>query len=287
MLLVTDLDGTLLTSQKTISPRTRQALVEFHQRGGLLAACSARPVSSIVSLLQQQHADGLFGWCAGFNGGQILEMAQQRIIHSSALSCMNLRDIDRHISLARYPHHFFSAEAIYHRYDRLIAPWTTYEAALFELPLIAAAPGNIFNRHDIYKITLVAAQSKINALYTEVNNRLPYGYTATITGGNYIDIQRDEINKGYAIKKLIQQLNISTEKVVAIGDQQNDISMFASAGIGIAMGNAPDVVKQQASYVTASNDDEGIVCALEWLRCSAHPVTMRQSTMLAENDEPD
>lgn len=59
MLLVTDLDGTLLTSQKTISPRTRQALVEFHQRGGLLAACSARPVSSIVRLLQQQHADGL------------------------------------------------------------------------------------------------------------------------------------------------------------------------------------------------------------------------------------
>ncbi|MCT7052138.1 HAD hydrolase family protein, partial [Salmonella enterica] len=53
MLLVTDLDGTLLTSQKTISPRTRQALIEFHQRGGLLAACSARPVSSIMRLLQQ------------------------------------------------------------------------------------------------------------------------------------------------------------------------------------------------------------------------------------------
>ncbi|ECW3738490.1 HAD hydrolase family protein [Salmonella enterica] len=45
MLLITDLDGTLLTSQKTISPRTRQALIAFRQNGGLLAACSARPVS--------------------------------------------------------------------------------------------------------------------------------------------------------------------------------------------------------------------------------------------------
>ena len=238
MLLVTDLDGTLLTSQKTISPRTRHALVEFHQRGGLLAACSARPVSSMMRLLQQQ-VNALFGWCAGFNGGQILEMAQQRNIHTAALSCMNLRDIDRHIALSLCPHHFFSADAIYH------------------------------------------------ALCADVNNKLPYGYTATITGENYIDIQRSEINKGYAISMLMHQLNITADKVAAIGDQQNDISMFSAAGIGIAMGNAPEVVKRQASYVTASNDDEGIVCALEWLRCSAHPVTMRQSTTLAENNEPD
>ncbi|MBL9235288.1 HAD hydrolase family protein, partial [Escherichia coli] len=54
MLLITDLDGTLLTSQKTISPRTRQALIAFRQDGGLLAACTARPVSSMVRLLRQQ-----------------------------------------------------------------------------------------------------------------------------------------------------------------------------------------------------------------------------------------
>lgn len=287
MLLVTDLDGTLLTSQKTISPRTRQALVEFRQRGGLLAACSARPVSSMVRLLQQQQVDKLFAWCAGFNGGQILEIASQHIIHTAALSCMDLQEIDRSISLSCYPHHFFSADAIYHRDDRLVAPWTTYEANLFELPFISATPEYIFNQHDVYKITLVAEQSKINSLCTAMNNELPCGYMATITGGNYIDIQRAEINKGYAINMLRQQLNIATEQVTAIGDQQNDISMFTTANIGIAMGNAPDAVKQHASYVTTSNDDEGIVCALEWLRCFAHPVTMRQSTTLAENNEPD
>lgn len=287
MLLVTDLDGTLLTSQKIISPRTRQALAEFRQRGGLLAACSARPVSSMVRLLQQQQVDMLFGWCAGFNGGQILEMIPRRIIHTAALSCMDLRNIDRHISLSRYHHHFFSAQAIYHRNDRLIAPWTTYEASLFELPLVTAEQGRIFNREDIYKITLVAEKNKTEALCIEVNNKLPDGYVATTTGENYIDIQRAEINKGYAVNEIIHQFNISSEKVAAIGDQQNDISMFAAAGIGIAMGNAPDAIKQQAAYVTTTNDDEGIVCALEWLRCSAHPVNMRQSTALAENNEPD
>ncbi|EDJ4433532.1 HAD hydrolase family protein, partial [Salmonella enterica] len=185
MLLITDLDGTLLTSQKTISPRTRQALIAFRQNGGLLAACSARPVSSMVRLLRQQQVDTLFSWCAGFNCGRLLEMAGPRIIHAAPLTATDLWNIDQHISLSRYHHHFFSAEAIHHRDDRLIAPWTTYEARLFGLPIITETAENIFNRRNIYKITLVAASSKIDTLCTEVNNHLPCGYYAVVTGENY------------------------------------------------------------------------------------------------------
>ncbi|MGS0066405.1 HAD hydrolase family protein, partial [Escherichia coli] len=134
---------------------------------------------------------------------------------------------------------------------------------------------NIFNCRDIYKITLVAEQEEIPRLCTQLNNQLPDKFSAIVTGDNYIDIQHCKINKGYAISEIIHQSNISTDAVIAIGDQQNDISMFITAGIGIAMGNAPDEVKREASFVTTTNDDEGIVCALEWLRCSAHPVTMR------------
>ncbi len=94
MLLITDLDGTLLTSQKTISPRTRRALIAFRQDGDLLAACSARPVSSMVRLLRQQQVDTLFSWCAGFNCGHLLEMAGQRIIHAAPLSATDLWNID-------------------------------------------------------------------------------------------------------------------------------------------------------------------------------------------------
>ena len=285
MLLVTDLDGTLLTSQKTISPRTRQALGEFHQRGGLLAACSARPVSSIITLLQQQEVAQWFSWCAGFNGGQIMTLPQQQIIHSASLSFGDLKDITHQIS--HYAHHFFSAKAIYHCVKQPVCAWTLYESTLFSHPLINTTMENIFNRRDIYKITLVAAQKQIPRLCAQLNNQLPERFSATVTGDNYIDIQHRKINKGYAINEIIHQSNISADAVIAIGDQQNDISMFTAAGLGIAMGNAPDAVKRQACFVTTTNDDEGIVCALEWLRSSAHPVTMRQSTTLAEKNEPD
>ncbi|EMM4083959.1 HAD family phosphatase [Shigella flexneri] len=287
MLLVTDLDGTLLTSQNTISPRTRQALYEFHQRGGLLAACSARPVSSMTTLLQQHKVAQWFSWCAGFNGGQIITLPQQQVIHSATLSCRDIRDITSYISLSRYMHHFFSEKVIYHCEKSPVPLWTLYESTLFSHPLINTTTENIFNRRDIYKITLVAEQEEIPGLCAKLNNQLPDRFNALITGDNYIDIQLRGINKGYAVNHIIHQSNISIDEVIAIGDQQNDVSMFRAAGIGIAMGNAPCVVKREANFVTTTNDDEGIVYALEWLRCSAHPVTMRQSTMLAENNEPD
>ncbi len=152
-------------------------------------------------------------------------------------------------------------------------------------PIATTLSEDIFNRRNIYKITLVAASPEIDNLCTEVNNHLPCGYYAVVTGENYIDIQRSDVNKGCIIEQLIHHLNISSDKVVAIGDQQNDVSMFAAAGISIAMGNAPDAVKRQAGYVTATNDEEGIVRALEWLRCLTHPVTMRQRLTAAKDNE--
>ncbi|WP_047655702.1 HAD hydrolase family protein, partial [Salmonella enterica] len=71
----------------------------------------------------------------------------------------------------------------------------------------------------------------------------------------------------------------------AICDQPSDFSIVSAAGIGISMGNAPDAVKRQAGFVTATNDEEGIVHALEWLRCLTHPVTMRQRLTAAKDNE--
>lgn len=266
MLFVTDLDGTLLNGQHDVTAKTRQALVDFHQRGGLLAACSARPVSSIIQLLQQQEILALFGWCAGFNGGQIYDVAQQHIIHSACLSQYALRDIDKHLSLSRYAHHYFSSQAIYHRYDQAVSPWTKYEAELFALPLEQMAPGNIINRSDIYKITLVADSTDIYTLHKTACELLPAEYLPTITGSNYIDIQPRDVNKGSAIQHLIHHLAIPLDQVAAIGDQQNDVSMFCVAGSSFAMGNAPQTVKLQAQRVVASHEDDGIAQALQWLR---------------------
>lgn len=266
MLFVTDLDGTLLNSQHNVTPKTRLALLDYHRRGGLLAVCSARPVSSIVQLLQQQEILGLFSWCAGFNGGQIYDVVQQRIMHSDCLSQYALRDIDKHLSLARYAHHYFSTQAIYHRYDQVVSPWTAYEAKIFSLTLEQRAPGNIVSCNDIYKITLVADHADIYFLHKTVCELLPTEYLATVTGSNYIDIQSRNVNKGSAIQHLMHHLGIPHQQVAAIGDQQNDVPMFNVAGSSFAMENAPQTVKLQAQHVVASHEDDGIAQALQGLR---------------------
>ena len=70
-------------------------------------------------------------------------------------------------------------------------------------------------------------------------------------------------SKGVAVEKLVKHLDIQREKVICIGDSYNDLPMLRFAGMGVAMGNAQQEVKEMADYVTASNDEDGIVNVID------------------------
>lgn len=81
----------------------------------------------------------------------------------------------------------------------------------------------------------------------------------------FLEIMPKGVDKGEALAKLAESLDIDQSETMAFGDQANDLSMIKWAGCGVAMGNAIDDLKDNAQYVTASNDDEGIAKALEKL----------------------
>ena len=79
----------------------------------------------------------------------------------------------------------------------------------------------------------------------------------------YLDITPPGVDKGTFVQAMAQRLGISTDVVATIGDMQNDIAMFRTSGTSFAMGNATDDVKQHATHVTASNEEEGFAKAME------------------------
>ena len=79
----------------------------------------------------------------------------------------------------------------------------------------------------------------------------------------YLDVTHPEANKGTVIGRLSHFLNVPTERIAAIGDQQNDVLMFKPSGLSIAMGNASEEVQKQADCVTTSYEDEGFANAVE------------------------
>lgn len=83
------------------------------------------------------------------------------------------------------------------------------------------------------------------------------------TDARFLELLNPKVNKGQGLKELCGRLEIEPEEVMAIGDERNDLDMFAFAGTSVAMGNGNDLVKQAADYVTSSNDEGGIAQALE------------------------
>jgi hypothetical protein len=87
--------------------------------------------------------------------------------------------------------------------------------------------------------------------------------TAVRSQSYYLDITPPGYNKGTFVEAMARRLGISTDAVATIGDMQNDLAMFKKSGMSIAMGNATDDIKRQATHVTASNQDEGFAGAIE------------------------
>ena len=89
--------------------------------------------------------------------------------------------------------------------------------------------------------------------------------TAVRSQTYYLDITPPGCDKGTFVQAIAKRQGISTDAVATIGDMQNDLAMFRTSGLSIAMGNATDDVKQQATHVTASNEDEGFAGAMEMI----------------------
>jgi hydroxymethylpyrimidine pyrophosphatase-like HAD family hydrolase len=81
----------------------------------------------------------------------------------------------------------------------------------------------------------------------------------------YLDITPPGRDKGTFVEAMAKRLDISTDAIATIGDMQNDLAMFRKSGLSIAMGNATDDVKKQASHVTSSNEEEGFAGAVEFI----------------------
>ncbi len=89
--------------------------------------------------------------------------------------------------------------------------------------------------------------------------------TAVRSQSYYLDVTPPDYNKGTFVRAMARRLGIPLEAVATIGDMQNDLAMFRTSGVSFAMGNATDDVKEVATHVTASNEDEGFARAIEMI----------------------
>jgi Cof subfamily protein (haloacid dehalogenase superfamily) len=263
-LVAIDVDGTLVTSEKKLSPGIAPLIRETQARGIGVTLVSGRPKLKMMPLLKELGLDLPY---IGSGGAYIADPSKNRVI----LHCpLGQEETESIIELARAT----KAAIISHEPEQLY-----YEGSIEELEeLIASSKIDTIGVEDsqveILRVDDIlqacARPTKINICskpghLLEIEKELRLlnlpiylTYSAPIS----LEITRSGINKGEALKILAAYLAIPLERILVIGDSHNDISMFKVAGMAVAMGNAPGEVKAAADLVAPSNDEDGVAWVL-------------------------
>jgi len=257
-LVVTDVDGTLVKTDKTLTPAAIAAVRRLNAAGIGFSICSSRPPFGLRMMIEPLQLKLPFG---GYNSGTIVEpdytVVDQKVIPADA-----------------------AKEAVAAFRDSKVDCWV-----FTGNQWLIANPEGAHVEHETHTVqtppTLVpefvdahfAAVGKIvgpsddHPLVAELTERLQTKLAGRANVARsqlyYCDVVPPGIDKGHLINLLAARLGIPHSEVLVLGDGDNDVEMFRAAGFAIAMGNAPDEVKHAAQAVTLSNEEDGFAAAID------------------------
>ena len=258
-LVIADVDGTLVTEQKELTPRAQAAVRALRQAGIEFAITSGRPPRGMAMLIEPL---ALTTPIAGFNGGMFVRpdmsvIATERldpVIARQAVDLLLARGLDAWV---------------YAGNDWLVrdpsAPHVAREEWTVKFPpRVVAEFGDALER--AVKIVGVSDDYDLVArVGHDMQQAVAGRASATRSQPYYLDVTHPLANKGNVVRTLSRRLQIPPAEIVTIGDMPNDVLMFRESGLSIAMGNARPEVKDEAHFVTDGYNNEGFAKAIERL----------------------
>ncbi len=256
-LVLSDVDGTLVRMDKTLSERSIEAVRALHESGIWFAVTSGRPPRGMAMLVDPLS---LRTPIAAFNGGLVvapdMSALEERTIPDALV--MPIVELLESFGLSVW---------VYRGADWLVrdpdGPHVAQEAATVEFsPTVVESFGG--NRADVAKIVGVSDDHDHVAAAADAA-RAAFGdhVSASRSQPYYLDVTHPNANKGAVVQYLSARYEVPPDEIATIGDMPNDVLMFAHSGLSIAMGNADREVQRAARRVTRSNDDDGFAHAVE------------------------
>ena len=266
-LVAIDIDGTLLTPQREIAPRTLKAVRTAQEAGIIVTLATAR---RYLNTGQFAEVLGLSIPLITYDGALIIQHPQAKILHTNPLQAViaqqAVETLVQH-NIQPVVHHIVDAvEEIWTGPAELDNEWITgyfnaFSHGIRRMPYATLCTGY----EDPLRVVAFAPEEVIASLIPEVST-LQCSWNA-IKQGNYgsaeMAIMHTRCSKATGLTALAQQLNIPLAHVMAIGDNNNDIEMLEAVGWGVAMGQAPDLVRSVAQAITTSNAEDGVARAIE------------------------
>ena len=262
-LVVSDMDGTLLNKEGKISPANEKAIQAARALGVPFVLCTGRIYSAV-----KPYADylNLKAPIIGCNGAIIKSPESGEILY---INEMKPEVVKRVVDIFRkHDHyfHFYDQDTVYAEkrgplFDYIEKMSQKLGGTGIKTKIVEDVKTLIGNPVKVLKMGFNMIDDEVSPKIVEEVKAIE-GLTVVQSAPTLMDIMNDDVSKGKAISALADIFNISTDEIMAMGDNDNDVEMIKTAGIGVAMGNARDAVKAVADDIAVHHEEDGVAWAL-------------------------
>jgi Cof subfamily protein (haloacid dehalogenase superfamily) len=256
-LLALDIDGTLTNTQKDITPATLEKIIEAQEKGHIVAIASGRPLPGIRKIADTIELDRFGGYVLAFNGGRIVDYNTGEVVYQAVLDNDVVRDIYDYCLKAGCGMVTYDGDRVITGTD--IDGYMTFEASINHMEIMRIDNFREYIDFPLNKCLLTADPDKAEKIEQELAEKFGDQLNIFRSEPYFVEIMPPNVHKATSLEKLLEVLDMDRKDLVACGDGYNDLTMIEYAGVGVAMANAQDIVKEHADYITLSNDEDGLV----------------------------
>ncbi len=259
-LIAVDMDGTLLRRDDTISKRNKEAIRKVREKGVKVVIASGRPIHGLERYLEELEFVAEDEYVMSYNGSIVQNVKTKEVI---AKNMLKGNDLHRLYELAQRLeidlHAFLMKGCITPRMNE----YSQLEGRMNNIPIYEMNFEEIAIDEEIIKVMYVGAPKEIDRVIRQLPENLYKDYNVVRSMPFFLEFLSKASGKQKGIKTLAERLDIAPHEVMCIGDAGNDVEMLQYAGLGVAMGNAFEEVKQIADYITKTNEEDGVAYAIE------------------------
>ncbi|MEE6706187.1 sugar-phosphatase [Weissella confusa] len=264
-LITIDIDDTLVNTAKQVTPRVKAALQEATAQGVKVVLTTGRPLPGVQEYLDElglNHQDDQYA--ITYNGGVVQttngeELGGKELAYSDYLRLREVADeLGAYLQVETIDAAYTSAKEINY--------WASRENFLIKMPLIIK-PVDEMDPNDHYvKFMFIGDEADIDSWRDALPADVKEAYYIVKSTPQHLEFMHKDATKGSGLLTLAAKLGIDRSETMALGDQQNDVTMIEAAGLGVAMGNAVPEVKAVADVETTTQNADGVGVAVEkWL----------------------
>jgi len=261
-MIISDFDGTLCCSDNTLSKKNVEAVKDYVSRGGIFVICSGRMNKSVEKYVRELGIENQAISVAGFQGGWVVDKFGKEIINTAIDSQTSKRIIEFSESKGLYVHTYDFNDTLIEKEH----PIATEYQNLCGVTLKEVGRLSRFveeNEVKCPKILTVVASEDVHAFEEELKSMELPGVAIVRSHENFVEAVPMGGGKANALIKIAEYYGIDVSDVIAVGDQENDIQMVVTAGLGCCTGNAIDDLKRVSDFVANDCNHDAIAQIIE------------------------